>query len=263
VRPEPREKRFWIICFSLQDVWQRLGILTLFSIWLASLLLAVTLPYWRSSIEVMGLSSPNVDPVYRGDPSKPYVSFAINVDWGQEVLPAMFDVLRDHDVKGTFFVTGRWARLYPDLVRQMVQAGHEVANHGMQHHHPKELGDWELTMLLLENHRLLTSLVGKPALLFAPPYGEVDRRIVQTARNLGYRTVMWTIDTIDWQEPSVETTMQRVLSKVQNGAIVLMHPKPNTVKALPGIIEGLRRQNFQIVPVGKLLEESEANILAP
>ena len=139
-------------------------------IWLASLLLAVTLPYWRSSIEVMGLSSPNVDPVYRGDPSKPYVSFAINVDWGQEVLPAMFDVLRDHDVKGTFFVTGRWARLYPELVRQMVQAGHEVANHGMQHHHPKELGDWELTMLLLKTIDCLPVSWENP-LCCLPPYG--------------------------------------------------------------------------------------------
>ena len=66
---------------------------------------------------------------------------------------------------------------------------------------------------------------------------------------------MWTIDTIDWQEPSVETTIDRVISKAQNGGIVLMHPKPNTVEALPQIIEGLHNKGYQLVPVGKLLEE--------
>jgi len=238
-------------------VGRRLGVMVLIFVWLVSLVFAATLPYWRSSVDVMGLGSVSIDPVYRGDSGKPLISLTVNVDWGQEVLPAMLTTLRDWDVKVTFFVTGRWAKQYPDLVKQMLKEGHEVGNHGMRHDHPQQLSDWDLTMLILDNHKLLISLVENPAPLFAPPYGEVDRRIAATARALGYRTIMWTIDTIDWQEPSVETTVNRVLNKAQNGGIVLMHPKPNTIKALPQIIEGLRRKGYQLLPVGKLLNEMD------
>ena len=248
-------RRFWVVCIGVRQLGQKLGMAVLVFIWLISLVFAVTLPYWKSSVDVMGLGSVSIDPVYRGDSGKPLMSLTVNVDWGQEVLPRMFITLRNYGIKATFFVTGRFAKQYPDLVKQMVKEGHEVGNHGIRHDHPKQLSDWDLTMLILDNHKLLTSLVESPAPLFAPPYGEVDRRIAATARTLGYRTIMWTIDTIDWQEPSVETTIDRGISKAQNGGIVLMHPKPNTVEALPQIIEGLHNKGYQLVPVGKLLEE--------
>ncbi|NMB45907.1 MAG: polysaccharide deacetylase family protein [Firmicutes bacterium] len=248
---------FWVVCVSIRQLGQHLGVGILVFIWLVSLAFAVTLPYWRSNIDVMGLGDISIDPIYQGDPSKPFLSLTVNVDWGQEVLPNMLSVLQGHNVKVTFFVTGRWAKQYPELVQQMAGEGHEVANHGMRHEHPTKLSDWDLTMLILDNHNLLATIIESPSPLFAPPYGEVDRRVAATARSLGYRTIMWSIDTIDWQEPSVETTIARVMNKAQNGSIVLMHPKPNTVRALPKIIEGLRRQGYQLLPVGELLEAME------
>ncbi len=251
---------FWFVCVSLRGLGQRLEVAMLVLVWLVSLAFAVTLPYWRSSVDVMGLSEISMDPIYRGNADRPLMSLTVNVDWGQEVLPDMLATLKEHDVKVTFFVTGRWAKQFPDLLKQMAEAGHEIANHGMKHAHPKQLSDWDLAMLILENDKLLKGIVGEPSPLFAPPYGEVDRRIAATARTLGYRTIMWTIDTIDWQEPSVETTIERVISRAQNGGIVLMHPKPNTVKALPQIIEGLRQKGYQLLPAGELIEEMEAPI---
>lgn len=242
----------WIV-IDIRQTWRRVGMLALLGVWFLSLVFAITLPYWRSGIDVMVMSDASPDPVYCGDPDKALMSFAINVDWGQEVLPDMLATLKAHNVYVTFFVTGRWAKLYPDMLRQIAEAGHEIANHGMKHDHPQQLGDWALTMHVLENQKLLTEIVGNPVPLYAPPYGEVDRRIAATVKNLGFRTIMWTIDTIDWQEPSVEITVRRVVDKAQNGAIVLMHPKPNTAKALPQIIEGLRQQGFQLVPIGELL----------
>ena len=240
-----RKPKRWIepwIVLDIRQIWRRVGTLALLGVWFLSLVFAITLPYWRSSIDVMVMSD------------KALMSFAVNVDWGEEVLPEMLATLKAHGVHVTFFVTGRWAKLFPNMLRQMAQAGHEIANHGMKHDHPLQLGDWELTMHVLENQKLLTEIVGNPIPLYAPPYGEVDRRIAATVKNLGFRTIMWTIDTIDWQEPSIETTIRRVVDKAQNGAIVLMHPKPNTAKALPQIIEGLRQKGFQLVSVGELLK---------
>ena len=247
-------RRFVLVCISAKALRQRIWIAALFSIWLACLILAAALPDWRS-LDVLGLSSPGLNPVYRGDPSKPLMSLSVNVDWGEEVLPDMLDILGKYGVKVTFFVTGRWAVQYPELVKRMAEEGHEVANHGMRHARPTQLSDWDLTMLILENHNLLKEIVDAPSPLFAPPYGEVDSRVTAAAAALGYRTIMWTIDTIDWQEPSVETTIARVMNKAQNGGIVLMHPKVNTVRALPAIIEGLRQKGFKLLPVGELLQE--------
>ena len=248
-------RRFIFVCISARGLQQRIGVVALLSVWLACLVFAATLPYWRGRIDVLGPSRAETNPGYRGGPHKPLMSLSVNVDWGQEVLPDMLDTLAEYGVRVTFFVTGHWARQYPELVRRMASEGHEVANHGMRHDHPTQLSDWDLTMLILENHNLLKTIVDEPTPLFAPPYGEVDRRVVAAADALGYRTIMWTIDTIDWQEPSVETTIARVMNKAQNGGIVLMHPKINTVKALPAIIEGLRQKGFELLPVGELLDE--------
>ena len=244
----------WVVSIDLKKMRSQVGVLALLSLWVLSLAFAVTIPYWRSNVDVMVMTDAVIDPVYKGSPDKPLMSFGVNVDWGEDILPEMLQIFKEHNIFVTFFVTGRWAGLHGDTLKQMAAAGHEIANHGYKHDHPFNLGEWDLTMHILENQKLLQDIVGNPAMLYAPPYGEVDRRIAQTAKGLGFRTIMWTIDTIDWQEPSVQTTVSRVVDKAENGAIVLMHPKPNTAKALPIMIEGLKKQGFQLVPVGKLLE---------
>jgi len=80
--------------------------------------------------------------------------------------------------------------------------------------------------------------------------------VLEAAEELGYRTVLWSIDTIDWQRPAPEVISERVLNKMANGAIVLMHPTAPTVNALPGIIKSLKEQGYQLTTVGELLEKS-------
>lgn len=196
----------------------------------------------------------NVQPIYRGPQHEPKMALTINVDWGQEVLPDMLKTLAEKNVKVTFFLTGRWAQKFPDDAKRLADAGHEIANHGLKHDHPKQLSDWELTRLICDNDAILKEVTGKSAPLFAPPYGEVDARIAAVAAKNGFRTIMWTIDTVDWKDPSPSTIVSRVVDKAVNGAIVLMHPKPNTLKALPEIIDRLHSKGFELVTVSELLD---------
>ncbi|MGI6037052.1 MAG: polysaccharide deacetylase family protein [Limnochordia bacterium] len=193
------------------------------------------------------------EPVYRGHPGKPYASLAINVDWGEEVLPRMLEVFREHNVVVTFFLTGRWAENNPEMAKALAEAGHEIGNHGLWHAHPNSLSAKQLEDLLVKNEDLLDRLTGQSNRLFAPPYGEFNDRVLAKAGSLGFRTIMWTLDTIDWQNPSPETIVERIVPKSENGAIVLMHPKENTLKALPEIIKGMKAKGLQLVPVGELL----------
>lgn len=184
------------------------------------------------------------------------VSLAINVDWGGSEIPAMLQALDAHDARATFFLTGSWVEKNRQLARALVERGHEVGNHGRQHDYPRRLGEAALVEHIEGNARLLEELVGQVSKLYAPPYGEWDRRIVRQAARLGHLTVMWTIDTIDWQDPAPEQIVQRVLPRVKGGHIILMHPRPNTVAALPGLLQGLRAKGLQAVTLSTMLARS-------
>lgn len=182
------------------------------------------------------------------------VSFMINVDWGEEHLPRILDLFASRGVLATFFVTGRWAERNPTLILAMADAGHEIANHGYSHGHPKQMTEVQLTEHIVKNQELLRQLTGgRVAALYTPPYGEWDARIVAHARRLGFYTILWTLDTVDWQDPTPETIYQRIAPRLASGAIVLMHPRANTVEALPRLIDAAEARGLKVVPVGTLL----------
>jgi peptidoglycan/xylan/chitin deacetylase (PgdA/CDA1 family) len=184
------------------------------------------------------------------------VSLAINVDWGSEDLPAMLQELEAHGAKAIFFLTGNWVEKNGELARTLVEKGHEVGNHGRQHDYPRRLSDAALVEHIAGNSRFLEEAVGRVSKLYAPPYGEWDRRIVRQAARSGHLTVMWTIDTLDWKDPTPEQIKQRVLPKVRAGSIILMHPRPNTVAALPGLLEGLKAKGLAAVTLSTMLAAS-------
>ena len=193
-------------------------------------------------------------PVFQGPADQKKVSLTINVAWGEAELPAMLQILKARGVKATFFFDGAWVKKFPELVKEIYAAGHEIANHGLYHGHPARMNREELKRLIVENHQLLAGVTGaEPAKLFAPPYGEFNEEIVAVAGNLGFRTIMWTIDTIDWQRPAPEVIIQRVLTKLKGGAIILMHPTVPTVKALDRIIQEMQGQGYTLVTVSELL----------
>lgn len=198
-------------------------------------------------------------PVFRGPRDRPEVALAINVAWGEESLPGMLATLQKEDTQASFFFVGDWVRKFPELVQAVASAGHEIGNHGLYHGHPCSLTRDELSRLILDNAALLANVLGRPPVpLFAPPSGEFDRRTVGIAAELGHRTILWTVDTVDWKLPSPESIRTRITGKVCNGAIILMHPTAPTSAALPGVIADMRAKGFKIVTVGQLLAAGKA-----
>ncbi|GAB6098839.1 hypothetical protein JCM16358_07180 [Halanaerocella petrolearia] len=195
-----------------------------------------------------------IKPYYHGPTDKQAISLTINVAWGQEYIPQMLDVLDEYNVKATFFFVGSWVKKFPELVAEIKEQGHELGNHGLKHVHPKQLSEEELKSLILENQRLIQEIADYKTNLFAPPYGEVDDRVAQIAGQIGYKTIMWSADTIDWQRPKPARIIQRVMRKAKSGGIVLMHPTKPTTQALPQIISKLQNEGYNIVTVSQLLE---------
>lgn len=194
------------------------------------------------------------EPIYQGDSSKKQVAIVINVDWGEDIVPKMVEVLAEKDAKATFFITGRFAEKYPDIVRQIATSGQEIENHGYAHPHPDKLSVEDNATEIRKTEEILQNITGEKTKFFAAPYGEHSKNVLQAVSDNDYQLIMWTLDTIDWRDSELDVIIERASGeKVVNGAIILMHPKEHTLEALPQIIDNLRTKGYTLVGIAELV----------
>ncbi len=191
--------------------------------------------------------------IERGNPVKKEISFMVNVAWGTEHVKPMLDVLEKEEVPANFFVVGRWAKENEDLLREMAEKGHLLGNHG---HTDSvvytQLSPQEIESGLKEVNGVVQTLTGKTPLFFTPHKGEYNKLVLEAVARENMRTVLWSLDTVDWDLPGVESMKSRVLDNLHNGAIILMHPTEDTVTFLKESIPVIKKQGFSIVTLTQL-----------
>lgn len=200
------------------------------------------------------LANPVKTPHYQGKTGTKTVSLTFNVDWGEDKVPPLLQILRENQIKATFFVTGRWAEKNRELLKEIVGQGHELGNHGARHRHLRNLGREDIKKEMKEGADILYEITGVKTVLYAPAFGEYDRRVGEAAAELGYEVILWSLDTIDWQNPDVATIVARVVPRIHNDAIILMHPTTPTIQALPEIIKKLKDQGYRFCPVSEIIK---------
>lgn len=204
--------------------------------------------------EVMVVSNSEYNgTIYAGDKNSKYVSLMINVYWGTEYVEQMLKILKKYDAKTTFFVGGSWVKDNQELLKTMYKSGHEIASHGTNH---KEHGkiSYENNLTEIQTcHEIVKHVLGIDMNLFAPPGGSYSKNTTKAADFLGYKTIMWTRDTIDWRDKNTSLIYNRATTNLCGGDLILMHPTANTVEAFSNIIEQCKRQGFQLVTVSKNL----------
>ena len=193
--------------------------------------------------------------IYKGNENNPIIAFECNVVWGTEHVGPMLDIFKEHDIRITFFIGGEWAKDNPDLLKRMIAEGHELGNHGYGHKHHNQLNLEQNRKEIVDTEKEIESNTGIKTTLFAPPYGEFNETTLKAADSLGYQTIMWSIDTIDWRRDGIDKIIARVMKNPHNGALVLMHPTPDTVTALPIIIEKLQALDYSIGTVTDALNK--------
>ncbi len=218
------------------------------------LLLLVLIAIFMFSVQMISVNTMNYyDPIYKGEADEKEVAFACNVVWGNEYLPDILRILKENDIKITFFIGGYWAKEYPDELMNIFNEGHELGNHGYAHKKQTQLDIEQNKAEILKSEEAIKSVTGVKTSLFAPPYGDVNEKVTTTAEGLGYKVIMWSIDTIDWNTKDYKQIVARVEKKQHNGAIVLMHPTAVTVKALPELIKNLKDSGYKIGTVSDVL----------
>lgn len=186
------------------------------------------------------------------------IAFTCNVDWGEEILPDMLKTFRDNDIRISFFITGRWANNNPKLLRKIYLEGHEIQNHGYGHKLCSQISSSAIREEIEKTEEAIFKYTGVKTSIFAPPSGDFDEKTVQTCKEMDYIISLWSIDTIDWRAGSTAKVIEkRVLEKELKGAIVLMHPKEETAKALPVIIEKIKDKGIEIVTFSELVMQGD------
>ncbi|XMB66387.1 polysaccharide deacetylase family protein [Mycoplasmatota bacterium zrk1] len=184
-------------------------------------------------------------PIYRGHEESKSATLIINVAWGEEYLNNILDTLDIYDTKANFFFEGRFAEKFPELVYDTYSRGHTIGNHSYSHPDLAKSSLNKIKYEISKTNNVLSEITLDGIRFFGPPSGSYDNRVIEAASELGLETIMWSVDTIDWQKPSKEMIIKRVSSKLHAGAIILMHPTENTCTALPEIIN-LIKKNYKI-----------------
>lgn len=195
------------------------------------------------------------EPIYKGSEDEKKVAFVCNVVWGNEYLPDMLREFKKNDIKISFFFGGEWVSNNKELLLAINSDGHEIGNHGYNHLKHTQISKEKNIEEILKTEEIIRNVLGKKTDLFAPPYGDLDKKVIEAAESIDYKVIMWSIDTIDWNTKDYNKILERVNKRIHNGAIILMHPTESTVKALPLMISNLKSKGYSIVRVSELLKQ--------
>ena len=229
----------------------------------ATLLLVVAaILYTVTNPAVVGVSAGVRElPVYSVERDNKAVSLTFDAAWGNEDTQVLIDILEKYKVSATFFVVGAWAEKYPDSVKALHDAGHEVMNHSNNHEHFTKLSANEIISNITAANKKISNVTGISPTLFRAPYGEYDDNVILTLRSMGMYTIQWNVDSLDWKDLSADDITKRVTSKVSPGSIVLFHNAAlHTPEALPAIIEHLLQNSYSIMPVSEILIQGDYTV---
>ncbi|BDG60901.1 polysaccharide deacetylase PdaB family [Caldinitratiruptor microaerophilus] len=195
-------------------------------------------------------------PIYSARTADPVLALTFDISWGNRTWPKVLEILEKEQVRATFFLSGPWAQKHPEAVKQIVAGGHEIASHGHRHDNFSRLGRAGTAENIQTAHAILREVSGREPRLIRPPNGDFDAVSLQATRDVGYETVIWSVDSLDWKNPGVGVMVQRVLSLAHPGAIVLFHASDSSKQvheALPRVIRGLRQKGYAFMTVGEML----------
>lgn len=200
-------------------------------------------------------------PIYCVQRDQKVVSISFDAAWGNEDTQQLIDILARYKIPATFFVVGEWVEKYPESVKALHSAGHEIMNHSDDHAHYPQLTMEEVVADLNACNDKIEAVTGVRPKLVRLPYGDYDDHSISAVRSIGMEPIQWDVDSLDWKDLSAGEITRRVTTKVCPGSIVLFHnAAKHTPEALPGIIECLLREGYTFLPISQMILTGEYTI---
>lgn len=193
-----------------------------------------------------------------GDPKQRYIALTFDDGPESKWTPRILDILRDKQIKATFFVIGRELEKYPDIAQRMVGEGHVIANHTYNHVNLNNVSPDQMASEINQGASAIAKFTGKKPKLLRPPFGAQNPKVVEIANNNGSFVILWSVDTEDWRGLDAQTIRARVVPIVKNGDIILQHngEGPNlegSVTVLPILIDEIKARGYTFVTIPEIL----------
>lgn len=193
-------------------------------------------------------------PIYSVETDKRTVSLGINCAWDNADIPELIRILDEYNVKATFFVVGEWCDNYPESVKALYDAGHEIGSHSDTHADLAKLDREDIRREIRDSASKIQAVTGTRPTLFRPPSGSYNTTVVELIEEEGLYPIQWDCDSIDYKNPTPQQMKERIFKKLRSGSIMLFHSgAKNTPAALPMIIEAIQEKGYRFVPVSQLI----------
>ncbi len=198
------------------------------------------------------------DAAFLGDTSQKVLYLTFDAGYENGCTAKILDTLKKHNVQAAFFLVGNYIQQNPDLVRRMVDEGHIVGNHTMHHYDMSKISEKEAFSKELQDlEALYQQVVGQPMQKFyRPPQGVYSESNLQMAKELGYKTVFWSLAYVDWKnddQPSAQAAYDKLLPRVHNGAVILLHSTSQTnAEILDDLLTKWEDQGYRFAPITEL-----------
>ncbi len=193
-------------------------------------------------------------PIYSVEREDRRVALSFDCAWGVDYTDSLLETLRKEKVRATFFTVQFWAEKYPAYLKKIAEGGHEIGTHSATHPYMSRLTKTEIEKELTTSSEAIEKVTGRRVELFRPPYGDYDDLLIDTANEMGLYPIQWDVDSLDWKDLSASDIVSRIVSRAKSGSIVLMHNNGlHTAEALPIVIDTLRANGFEFVPIGELI----------
>lgn len=200
-------------------------------------------------------------PIYKVQRNDNRIAVTFDCAWGNSNTDKLIEILDNADIKATFFVTGEFCDKYPDDIKKLHAAGHEIENHSDTHPHPVGMNLNDLIEDTKSCSAKIEKITGTAPLFYRAPYGEYDDKVITTINGMGIKAVQWSVDSIDWDKPDKETIINRTTKNIAPGDILLFHNDlENTEQALPEILTSLKEQGFEPVALSELIYNEDYTI---
>ena len=201
-------------------------------------------------------------PVYSVERDDKKIALTIDAAWEDDKTDFILETLKSYNVKATFFLCGFWVEKYPEKVKAIYDAGHELGNHTATHPHMNKLSAAQMQKEIEDFEAMMVKITGEKTKVFRAPYGEYNDSVITTVRSLGYEVLQWDLDTVDWKEErSTQTILDGVLPKLHPGCIILCHNNGYKIKEyLPTLLKTATSEGYEFVTISELLLEGETVI---
>lgn len=224
---------------------------------LVAVLLSIGFNGATSAQVYFGYSTRKV-PIYSVETEEKQVAISFDAAWGADKTEGILEILKEFNVDATFFLVGFWVDDYAEMTKKISDAGFEIGTHSNTHPDMVKLSRATIKNELETSISKIKNVTGKEVSLFRAPFGSYNNALIETADELGLKTIQWDVDSLDWKGLSASEITNRVMSRVKNGSIILMHNNSdNILDALRLTLNRLQVAGYKVTSISNLIYQSD------